>query len=360
MTRPALLALLLEGLLAASAAFSPSPSFLGPLSSRTRSSAMYAPRRLGLRVLRASSGGSAGGDGGVNGKEVFRKMALDFASKSNTVQQEKLGRMRVLEEKMKVLMEASMEEVQLRMASQRAPSSAEQKQIKQRKQEVKVLQAELMHVMGIESMGEIRAGGNPSQLASASSSPLATAPLATSSAPVSRASPQEICLRFAVEEKDVGLVTTLVKEGVSVNAAMNDGATAFQFACQLGVPAILTSLVKAQGFDVNDVVFSSGSTPLLVVSSFGFTEAVRVLVKAGAEPDTVCVNAAPDGSLSKFTAMFVACQRGHFKVNPQPLTLNPNRWTPNPKPSILNPQPSTLKPQLSNLEPQTSNRSIKP
>ena len=139
---------------------------------------------------------------------------------------------------------------------------------------------------------------------------------------MSKATPQERRLRFAVQDRDVGLVTMLVKDGVNVNAPMEGGATAFQRACQLGFPEILKSLMKAQGLDVNNF-FSDGSTPLMVASSLGFTEAVRVLGKAGAEPNTVVVKAESDGTLTKHTAMLAACGRGHFKVNHQTQTLNP-------------------------------------
>ena len=126
-------------------------------------------------------------------------------------------------------------------------------------------------------------------------------------------------------------MTILVKEGVNVNALMEDGATPFRVACQLGFPEILKSLMKAQGSDVNDF-FSDGWNPLVLVSNFGFTEAVKVLVKAGAIVDTVCTTPAPDGKLSKFTAMCIACQKGHFKVNPKPQTLNPKPLTLSPEP----------------------------
>ena len=167
-------------------------------------------------MLRASSGGSAGVEGGVNDGQgsdqekmasVFTKMALNFASESsNAGQLEKLERLKVLEGKMRALMEVSAEEDFSRMASQQAPSSAEQKKKQQRMQEeLKELEAELMQEMGIESMGEIMAGSNPSQLAPASSVPPTTAPLATRSAPMGKASPQERRLRFAVEDREVGL-----------------------------------------------------------------------------------------------------------------------------------------------------------
>ena len=84
---------------------------------------------------------------------------------------------------------------------------------------------------------------------------------------------------------DVAKIRGLIKNGVDVNAAANDGATPLGEASQEGHPEIV-KLLLAAGADVN-AADNDGATPLGLAWQEGHSETVKLLLAAGADVNAV-------------------------------------------------------------------------
>jgi ankyrin len=112
----------------------------------------------------------------------------------------------------------------------------------------------------------------------------------------------------AVERRDSRAAQSLIKQGVNVNAAQPDGATALQWAAHWDDLATAELLLKA-GAKVN-AANDLGITPLALACENGSGNMVEVLLKAGANPnarlltgETALMTAARAGSVAALKAL---------------------------------------------------------
>jgi ankyrin repeat protein len=82
------------------------------------------------------------------------------------------------------------------------------------------------------------------------------------------------------------IVRQLLAANADARATTTEGVTALHLAAMAGVPGTVSALLKA-GADVNAVEPGWNQSPLMLAAARGRTEAVRVLLKAGANPALV-------------------------------------------------------------------------
>ena len=90
-------------------------------------------------------------------------------------------------------------------------------------------------------------------------------------------------LHIAAKSGNADVVAALVKAGGDVTAATTSGATAMHFAAKAGNPAAIVALADA-GADVNARESGWGQTPLVFAAEYDRAEAIRALLRRGADP----------------------------------------------------------------------------
>lgn len=89
-------------------------------------------------------------------------------------------------------------------------------------------------------------------------------------------------LHVASQTGAAGVVRALLAAKADARATTTDGATALHLAAWAGVPGSITALI-ASGADINAKEPAWGQTPLMTAAARGRADAVRVLLKAGAD-----------------------------------------------------------------------------
>ena len=90
-------------------------------------------------------------------------------------------------------------------------------------------------------------------------------------------------LHVASQSGATGVVRALLAAKADARAVTTDGASPLHLAAVAGVPGTITALIAAGG-DVNAREPSWGQTPLMAAAARGRADAVRALLKAGADP----------------------------------------------------------------------------
>lgn len=90
-------------------------------------------------------------------------------------------------------------------------------------------------------------------------------------------------LHVASQSGAAGVVRALLAAKADARAVTTDGATAMHLAAVAGVPGTITALLAA-GAEVNAKEPAWGQTPLMAAAARGRVDAVRALLKAGADP----------------------------------------------------------------------------
>lgn len=90
-------------------------------------------------------------------------------------------------------------------------------------------------------------------------------------------------LHVASQSGATGVVRALLAAKADARALTADGASPLHFAALSGVPATILALIAAGG-DVNAKEPYMGQTPLMTAAARGRADAVRTLLKAGADP----------------------------------------------------------------------------
>ena len=90
-------------------------------------------------------------------------------------------------------------------------------------------------------------------------------------------------LHVASQSGATGVVHALLAAKADARAVTTDGASPLHLAAVAGVPGTITALIAAGG-DVNAREPSWGQTPLMAAAARGRADAVRALLKAGADP----------------------------------------------------------------------------
>jgi len=90
-------------------------------------------------------------------------------------------------------------------------------------------------------------------------------------------------LHVASQSGATGVVRALLAAKADVRAVTSNGVSSLHLAAVAGVPGTITALIAAGG-DVNAKEPSWGQTPLMTAAARGRADAVRALLKAGAEP----------------------------------------------------------------------------
>ena len=90
-------------------------------------------------------------------------------------------------------------------------------------------------------------------------------------------------LHVASQSGATGVVRALLAARADVRAVTSNGVSSLHLAAVAGVPGTITALIAAGG-DVNAKEPSWGQTPLMTAAARGRADAVRALLKAGAEP----------------------------------------------------------------------------
>lgn len=91
-------------------------------------------------------------------------------------------------------------------------------------------------------------------------------------------------LIIAAKQGRADVVEILLKNGATANIADKDGRTALHYAASLKDPTILSQLLKGPSLNVDvNVKDNSGTTPLHIASSQGWTENIKELIKSGAD-----------------------------------------------------------------------------
>lgn len=98
-------------------------------------------------------------------------------------------------------------------------------------------------------------------------------------------------LHLASRAGNSAVVKELLDAGSDVKAVTNSGASAMHFAAASGNANVVTALI-AKGADVNQREPEWGQTPLIFASEYNRADAIRALLKAGANPSvhTAVVN----------------------------------------------------------------------
>ncbi len=137
-------------------------------------------------------------------------------------------------------------------------------------------------------------------------------------------------LHVASQSGAAGVVRALLAAKVDARAVTTDGATAMHLAAVAGVPGTITALVAAGG-DVNATEPAWGQTPLMAAAARGRADAVRALLKAGADPSVtaktmdIMASAAQDRQAKAKRDAVLAQLR-----EAQGQSKNPN-WLPSPQ-----------------------------
>ena len=137
-------------------------------------------------------------------------------------------------------------------------------------------------------------------------------------------------LHVASQSGASGVVRALLAAKADARAVTTDGATALHLAAVAGVPGTITALVAAGG-DVNATEPAWGQTPLMAAAAQGRADAVRALLKAGADPSVtaktmdIMASAAQDRQAKAKRDAVLAQLR-----EAQGQSKNPN-WMPNPQ-----------------------------
>jgi len=90
-------------------------------------------------------------------------------------------------------------------------------------------------------------------------------------------------MHIAAKSGNPDIVAALIKAGSDVKAATTSGATALHFAARAGNPKAIASILDA-GADVNARESEWGQTPLVFAAEFDRGDAIRTLLKRGANP----------------------------------------------------------------------------
>ncbi len=93
-------------------------------------------------------------------------------------------------------------------------------------------------------------------------------------------------LHVASQSGATGVVRALLAAKADAKAVTTEGATSLHLAALSGVPATIAALIAA-GADVNAREPAWGQTPLMTAAARGRADAVRALLKAGADPAIV-------------------------------------------------------------------------
>jgi ankyrin repeat protein len=115
--------------------------------------------------------------------------------------------------------------------------------------------------------------------------------------------PVDCELFVAAEDGDLGRVRAALAAGARIDIAAKGGWEALMYAVNRGDPAIVQLLIKrganpnrredmlgsrsvepCAADDSRGVVSTDGRTPLMTAAAWGYTEIVRVLLEAGADP----------------------------------------------------------------------------
>jgi ankyrin repeat protein len=137
-------------------------------------------------------------------------------------------------------------------------------------------------------------------------------------------------LHVASQSGAAGVVRALLAAKADARAVTTDGATAMHLAAVAGVPGTITALVAAGG-DVNATEPAWGQTPLMAAAARGRADAVRALLKAGADPSVtaktmdIMASAAQDRQAKAKRDAVLAQLR-----EAQGQSKNPN-WLPSPQ-----------------------------
>ena len=135
---------------------------------------------------------------------------------------------------------------------------------------------------------------------------------------------------MASQSGAAGVVRALLAAKADARAVTTDGATAMHLAAVAGVPGTITALVAAGG-DVNATEPAWGQTPLMAAAARGRADAVRALLKAGADPSVtaktmdIMASAAQDRQAKAKRDAVLAQLR-----EAQGQSKNPN-WLPSPQ-----------------------------
>lgn len=116
---------------------------------------------------------------------------------------------------------------------------------------------------------------------------------------------EEEALRVAAHDGDLEKVKTLLKAGVSCDAADPDGHTALMFAAFNGHSELVLFLLDT-GAEINRVDYL-GRTALLYSSTGPFPETVKILLDRGANPNMVDTD-------EHFSPLMHAAAEGHLEV----------------------------------------------
>ncbi|MEX2154410.1 MAG: ankyrin repeat domain-containing protein, partial [Gemmatimonadaceae bacterium] len=156
-------------------------------------------------------------------------------------------------------------------------------------------------------------------------------------------------LHIAAKSGNRAIVSALLKAGSDANAVSSSGATALHFAAAAGDPGIVKALLD-RGVTVNARETEWGQTPLVFAAAFGRAEAIRVLLKGGADPSihTKAVNlteqaAADQAAARKRNAVLVSFEpekhRDTVKTAPS-MASAPSAPSAVPAGLVVGPQPA--------------------
>ena len=116
-----------------------------------------------------------------------------------------------------------------------------------------------------------------------------------------------LALPKAAEIEDIKMVELLLDLGVSVNSFDHEGKTALQYAVEHNYVSIVQLLIERQAMvNLHSHINAFRPTLLITASATGYVEIVKILLKAGADCDSVDYN--------KRTALFHAVKSHHYDI----------------------------------------------
>ncbi|KCV69032.1 hypothetical protein H696_04452 [Fonticula alba] len=90
-----------------------------------------------------------------------------------------------------------------------------------------------------------------------------------------------------VEHGDVATLKEIIHSGsIDINACIADGSTILHYACTIGNPAIVSTLLSHPNI-ILDATNSDGNTPLHVAAAYTHLAIVKLLIKAGNTPHSI-------------------------------------------------------------------------